>query len=71
MKRALLIAGSWWLVACSDGAGKMDAAIGDLSVPDLAGHCVASTPPTRLTEGPCSYAPPNGYCFVEFPDPAF
>ena len=71
--RKIVFLNALWLAACnSPDDMQMDAAIPDLAPRDLfTNHCLPVTPQTRLEEGPCSLAPPRGYCFVEFPEPAF
>ena len=73
MMKGAFAVGSLALVACSSGASPTDAAVTqDLSIHDLTmSHCIASTPETILVEGPCAQAPPNGYCFVDVPNPTF
>jgi len=68
----LTLATTLLFAACSSGDPALDGSVRDLSIPDLfVDHCLPSTPPTRLSEGPCSLAPANGYCFVEFPSSGF
>lgn len=62
------------LAGCGDTQEAIDMAVADAARPgDLGanGHCKPSTPPSLLSEGPCALAPPNGYCFLDIPEPGF
>ena len=75
MQRLAELTTSLVFVACgSSEALSPDLAmhVGDAAVRDLSeNHCLPSTPPTDLVEGPCAIAPQNGYCLIDIPDPRF